>query len=107
MINKASQLLYVGFTTGQKVDVPLVSLSCLGAKDTTQNLWETLVSLLKKCCCHKIMGTQLSEQINALSLPTLCIYLSSVRLLENYALLIIITLKLEGWEPKISFGIFC
>ena len=28
-------------------------LSCLGAKDTTQSLWETLVSLLKKCCCHK------------------------------------------------------
>jgi len=28
-------------------------LSCLGAKDTTHNLWETLVSLLKKCCCHK------------------------------------------------------
>ena len=27
--------------------------SCLGAKDTTQSLWETLVSLLKKCCCHK------------------------------------------------------
>ena len=29
-------------------------LSCLGAKDTTQSLWETLVSLLKKCCCCKI-----------------------------------------------------
>ena len=29
-------------------------LSCLGAKDTTQSLWETLVSLLKKCCfCKK------------------------------------------------------
>ena len=28
-------------------------LSCLGAKDTTQTLWETLVSLLKKYCCHK------------------------------------------------------
>ena len=28
-------------------------LSCLGAKDTTQSLWEMLVSLLKKCCCHK------------------------------------------------------
>ena len=28
-------------------------LNCLGAKDTTQNLWKTLVSLLKKCCCHK------------------------------------------------------
>ena len=28
-------------------------LSCLGAKDATQSLWETLVSLLKKCCCHK------------------------------------------------------
>ena len=28
-------------------------LSCLGAKDTTQSLWETLVSLLKKCCCHR------------------------------------------------------
>ena len=28
-------------------------LSSLGAKDTTQSLWETLVSLLKKCCCHK------------------------------------------------------
>ena len=28
-------------------------LSCLGAKDTIQSLWETLVSLLKKCCCHK------------------------------------------------------
>ena len=46
MINKASQLLYVGFTTGQKVEVPLVSLSCSGAKDTTQSLWET-VGLLK------------------------------------------------------------
>jgi len=29
MINKASQLSYVGFTTGQKVDVPLLSLSKL------------------------------------------------------------------------------
>ena len=29
-----------------------LNLSCLGAKDTTQSLWET-VSLLKKCCCHK------------------------------------------------------
>ena len=28
-------------------------LSRLGAKDTTQSLWETLVSLLKKCCCHE------------------------------------------------------
>ena len=28
-------------------------LSSLGAKDTTQSLWETLVSLLKKCCCLK------------------------------------------------------
>ena len=28
-------------------------LSCLGAKNITQSLWETLVSLLKKCCCHK------------------------------------------------------
>ena len=27
-------------------------LSCLGAKDTTQSLWE-MVCLLKKCCCHK------------------------------------------------------
>ena len=27
-------------------------LSRLGAKDTTQSLWET-VSLLKKCCCHE------------------------------------------------------
>ena len=28
-------------------------LSCLGAKDITQSLWETLVSLLIKWCCHK------------------------------------------------------
>ena len=28
-------------------------LSCLEAENTTQSLWETLVSLLKKCCCHK------------------------------------------------------
>ena len=28
-------------------------LSCLGAKDATQSLWVTLVSLLKKHCCHK------------------------------------------------------
>jgi len=27
--------------------------SCLGAKDTTQSLWEMLVGLLKKHCCHK------------------------------------------------------
>ena len=27
--------------------------SCLGAKDTTQNLLEKLVSLLKKRYCHK------------------------------------------------------
>ena len=27
--------------------------SCLGAKDTTQNLLETLVGLLKKRCCHQ------------------------------------------------------
>ena len=30
-----------------------VPKSCLGAKDTTQTLLETLVSLLKKHCCHK------------------------------------------------------
>ena len=51
-MDKASQLLYIGFTTGQKVDVPLLSLSCLGAKDTMQSLWEMLVGLLKKHCCH-------------------------------------------------------
>ena len=45
MIHKASQLLYVGFTTGQKVDVLSPYLSCLGAKGTMQNLWETLVGL--------------------------------------------------------------
>ena len=28
-------------------------LSSLGAKGTTISLWEMLVSLLKKCCCHK------------------------------------------------------
>ena len=27
--------------------------SCLEAKDTTQSLLETLVGLLKKCCCHQ------------------------------------------------------
>ena len=37
----------------QKVDVRLLSLSCLEAKDTTQSLWETLVGLLKKRSCHK------------------------------------------------------
>ena len=29
------------------------AVSCLGVKDTTQSLWEMLVGLLKKCCCHK------------------------------------------------------
>ena len=24
----------------------------LGANDTTQSLWETLIGLLQKCCCH-------------------------------------------------------
>ena len=57
MINKASQLLYVGFTTGQKVEVPLVSLSCSGAKDTTQSLWET-VGLLKKHCYQNPVDAQ-------------------------------------------------
>ena len=37
-----------GDETRQKVDVPLLSLSCLGAKYTTQSLWETLVGLLLK-----------------------------------------------------------
>ena len=48
MTNKASQLLYD--SAGQKVDVLLLSLSCFGAKDTTQSLWGMLVGLLKKCC---------------------------------------------------------
>ena len=29
------------------------TVSCLGAKDTTQSPRETLVGLLKKHCCHK------------------------------------------------------
>ena len=44
--HKASQLQYLGFTTGQKVCC--LYLSCLGAKDTTQSLWEMLISLLIK-----------------------------------------------------------
>ena len=31
----------------------LTKLSCLGAKDTTQSLWETLVSLLKSAVAIK------------------------------------------------------
>ena len=37
----------------KSVTAGLTKLSRLGAKDTTQSLWETLVSLLKKCCCHE------------------------------------------------------
>ena len=42
-----------GYEAGDSPTYKALYLSCLGAKDTTQSLWETLVSLLKKCCCHK------------------------------------------------------
>ena len=58
MTNKASQLLYLGFTTGQTVDVPLLSLSkLLGAnRDSTQSLRKTVGLLIKHCCHNKHCG---------------------------------------------------
>ena len=49
---KASQLPYIGFTYLQP-SLLQSTVCCLGVKDTAQTLLETLVSLLKKRCCHK------------------------------------------------------
>ena len=35
MINKTSQILYIDFTAEQKIDVLVLYLSCVGAKNAT------------------------------------------------------------------------
>ena len=53
--------------------------SCLQAKDTTQSLLEMLVSLLKKCCCHRkrcgYVGCAAEEKVTYLNFGYLMMFI--------------------------------
>ena len=54
MINNQANCYMLALPLGSRSTYPCcLYLSCLGAKDTMQSLWETFVGLLKKRCCHE------------------------------------------------------